>query len=196
MAETVVLGGITVTPGPRGQINYSNPRAIAKIDIPGAAPTYQDMGADETIISWTGVFIDDNAYARAVEIENMKNAGQPVALQVGIYAEISKNVRIRKFDWDLLRQNRVNYSIELVVDTVSPTPSKVLQQAPAQSGSSGTTVQTQPQGKTYTVKQGDTLWALAQKNLGNGTRWREIASANKILDPSKLQVGQKIVISG
>lgn len=35
-------------------------------------------------------------------------------------------------------------------------------------------------GKTYTVKSGDTLWAIAQRELGNGSRWTEIKKANNL----------------
>ena len=38
----------------------------------------------------------------------------------------------------------------------------------------------------YTVKSGDTLWAIAQKSLGNGARWGELGYSG---DPRKLQVG-------
>ena len=38
---------------------------------------------------------------------------------------------------------------------------------------------TAPAGKTYTVKQGDTLWDIARVKLGNGTKWQTIYSLNK-----------------
>lgn len=38
---------------------------------------------------------------------------------------------------------------------------------------------TAPAGKTYTVKQGDTLWDIARVKLGNGTKWTSIYSLNK-----------------
>lgn len=34
-------------------------------------------------------------------------------------------------------------------------------------------------GESYTIKSGDTLWNIAKKKLGNGSRWREIYDANK-----------------
>lgn len=45
-------------------------------------------------------------------------------------------------------------------------------------------------GKTYTVKRGDTLSAIAARQLGNSNRWREIADMNGIRDPRTLKVGQ------
>ena len=32
--------------------------------------------------------------------------------------------------------------------------------------------------RTYTVKSGDSLWAIAEKNLGNGARYPEIKALN------------------
>ncbi|NJR71277.1 MAG: LysM peptidoglycan-binding domain-containing protein, partial [Synechococcales cyanobacterium CRU_2_2] len=40
------------------------------------------------------------------------------------------------------------------------------------------------QAKTYTVQAGDSLIRIAQKTLGNGDRWREIAKLNNITDPN------------
>lgn len=48
------------------------------------------------------------------------------------------------------------------------------------------------QAKSYLVKKGDTLWDLADKNLGDGSRWREIAKLNNVTDPRKLQIGAKL----
>lgn len=45
---------------------------------------------------------------------------------------------------------------------------------------------------SYVVKKNDTLWDLADKKLGDGSRWKEIAKLNKISDPRKLQIGTKL----
>jgi LysM repeat protein len=47
-----------------------------------------------------------------------------------------------------------------------------------------------PSSRTYTVKAGDTLGAIATRELGSFSRWPEIASLNGIRDPATLQVGQ------
>ena len=46
---------------------------------------------------------------------------------------------------------------------------------------------------TYTVKKGDTLWRIAQKNLGKGTRYKEIQQLNGMQD-DRIRVGQKLKI--
>mgnify|MGYP001287868466 FL=1 len=50
------------------------------------------------------------------------------------------------------------------------------------------------EAKQYTIKEGDTLWDLADKNYGDGSRWQEIAKANDISDPRTLQIGANILI--
>lgn len=54
------------------------------------------------------------------------------------------------------------------------------------------TTQTPP--VTYTVKSGDTLWAIAQKYLGSGSRYPEIAVLNAIANPNLIYPGQVFTI--
>lgn len=48
--------------------------------------------------------------------------------------------------------------------------------------------------KTYTVKKGDTLMAIAKRETGNSANYKAIANQNKISNPNKIYVGQKLVI--
>jgi outer membrane protein OmpA-like peptidoglycan-associated protein len=50
--------------------------------------------------------------------------------------------------------------------------------------------------KEYTIKEGDSLWRIAQRELGDGNRWKYLYEFNKdrIRDPKKLKAGQKIII--
>ncbi len=51
-----------------------------------------------------------------------------------------------------------------------------------------------PAKQKYIVKKGDTLFSIAKTNYGSGKEWQKIASANPGIEPSKLRVGQQIVI--
>lgn len=44
--------------------------------------------------------------------------------------------------------------------------------------------------KTYTVKAGDTLWAIAKKELNDGSKYNEIAKLNNISNPNQIKPGQ------
>lgn len=50
--------------------------------------------------------------------------------------------------------------------------------------------------KTYVTKKGDTLWSIAENQLGDGKLWKNIyqANKNKIKNPNHLRAGIKIVI--
>lgn len=73
-------------------------------------------------------------------------------------------------------------------------------------GSSTPVIQTQPQPRpddrqvpaTYALAPGDTLWAVAQRCLGDGSRWREIQELNGISDADvkRLPVGLVLRLPG
>jgi nucleoid-associated protein YgaU len=67
----------------------------------------------------------------------------------------------------------------------------------AVTSTSAITSSTTRQTKTvtsYTVKSGDTLWAIAKKSYGSGSKYTAIATANSLANPNKIYVGQKLVI--
>ena len=55
---------------------------------------------------------------------------------------------------------------------------------------------TAPTAKTYTVKAGDCLWAIAAKYYGNGADYTKIYNANtdKISNPNLIYPGQVLTI--
>jgi nucleoid-associated protein YgaU len=68
----------------------------------------------------------------------------------------------------------------------------------AQSGTNpNTRADMKPVPKVYTVKTGETLWAIAKQNLGSGSRWPEIYKLNtKTIGPNPDLIipGQKLVL--
>ena len=48
--------------------------------------------------------------------------------------------------------------------------------------------------KYRTVRQGDSLWAMAANEYGEAAEWREIASANGIDNPRRLRSGDTLVV--
>ncbi|MEF3302392.1 LysM peptidoglycan-binding domain-containing protein [Paenibacillus sp. GYB003] len=54
-----------------------------------------------------------------------------------------------------------------------------------------------PVPKTYTVRSGDTLWAIAKLNFGSGSRWRDIYDLNAAVigpNPDLISPGQELVM--
>lgn len=46
--------------------------------------------------------------------------------------------------------------------------------------------------KTHTVKSGETLWAIAKKYLGDGSKYTDLAKINNISNPNVIKAGQVI----
>lgn len=63
----------------------------------------------------------------------------------------------------------------------------------AMSKSRSTESKTTP--KQYTVKKGDTLWNICKKELGDGSKYKEIAELNKLENPDKIYPGQVLRLS-
>lgn len=61
-----------------------------------------------------------------------------------------------------------------------------------QAGLSGQTAQREDERitpQTYTVVKGDTLWDIAARFYGSGTKWGVLAEKNGITNPRRLQIG-------
>ena len=51
-----------------------------------------------------------------------------------------------------------------------------------------------PAARTYTVESGDTLWAIAERYYGDGSKYQAIADASGIPNPDLIQPGQVLTI--
>jgi nucleoid-associated protein YgaU len=71
---------------------------------------------------------------------------------------------------------------------------KIISHKPTRSiGDSGIST-TNLKQSVYVVQAGDTLYSIAQAEYNNGDRWLEIAKANKISNPEKLEKGETLII--
>jgi nucleoid-associated protein YgaU len=51
-----------------------------------------------------------------------------------------------------------------------------------------------PAARTYTVVSGDTLWAIAERFYGDGSKYQVIADASGISNPDLIHPGQQLTI--
>lgn len=88
---------------------------------------------------------------------------------------------------------RATYTLTLV-EAVDDTPST----GPTTGGAKRTTTTTskkaKPAARKHTVKRGETLAKIAARYYGNANLWRKIATANKVRDPRKVKIGQRLTI--
>lgn len=46
----------------------------------------------------------------------------------------------------------------------------------------------------YIVKEGETLWSIAEQEYNDGYAWSDIAEANELVDPNNLEAGTELVL--
>jgi len=75
----------------------------------------------------------------------------------------------------------LEYEITLTEDRDLSIQSTTSESAGGSGESQATTEQKRPaeETTTYTIKSGDTLWAIAEKHLGSGAKWESLYEANK-----------------
>lgn len=60
--------------------------------------------------------------------------------------------------------------------------------------STKTETEPEPAVRTYTVESGDTLWAIAERFYGDGSKYQVIAAASGVSNPDLIQPGQVLTI--
>lgn len=169
---------------PQNDVGRETGREIAKVDIPGASPKYQDMGKGESTYNWSGALIGDDALTQAISIEKEKDKGTTLVFS---YGAIYTSVRIRKFNYKIKRFDLIKYDIELVEDVsddeATTNQNIVISNVQNQLGTTSAPV--------VALKQGQDLYSLASDY---NVDWQTIAKVNNITNPRKLAIGMLLTI--
>jgi nucleoid-associated protein YgaU len=56
------------------------------------------------------------------------------------------------------------------------------------------TMSASTEAKTHIVAKGETLWSIAENYYGSGYNWVDVASVNKIKNPSTLKTGEELLM--
>ncbi|MFC1649160.1 LysM peptidoglycan-binding domain-containing protein [Patescibacteria group bacterium] len=152
---------------------------------------------------------------RWVEIAEINDIADPNLLESG-QKLIIPNIReqIAEAKSKITNDDSQQYENELEVEeekieedpantpaaTATNTPAPTTTNTPVPSSELSTTTQSEKveemklEGDMYEVRHGDHLWAIAEKVYGDGLRWVDIASANKLDNPNIIHAGNKLVL--
>lgn len=113
-------------------------------------------------------------------------SGPGVAVESDLPASLANPVR------DAMRE--MNTRAQQAVGASKPAPSPTPPTTASSPAEPPRPAQPPPAAETYEVKEGDLLWTIAEKKYGDGRLHELIAKANNISDPSRLRIGQKLVL--
>lgn len=88
----------------------------------------------------------------------------------------------------------VEFELSLVEKMTITTTNKATKKKSAKKPTKKRPEATKKKPKTYKVKKGDTLWAIARKYYGDPLKWSSLAKKNGIKDPRKLQIGKVLIL--
>lgn len=180
-----------------GEINVIKNPSLSEVKFEGFFPATSDPN-DPFIVS--NVLLEPMQYVEY--IQKWKATRRPIRLVfVGSTFDINIAASIESFDWrevggavgdieySLSLKKYIFYSAKKVkVETTKEGEVKAVQT------SSTSRPNDKQVPKTVKLASGDNLWKIAQKHLGDGSRYKEIQKLNNITDAQakKLKVGMEI----
>lgn len=174
-----------------GRIEYPRGKVPAAISWEGIFPGAGRVGLP-FVKSWRppGELVDMLQYWR--------DNGSRVRLLV-TETPLNLDVFVREFSHTWGRAGDCHYTLRLTQHRDLVVLTEAEWRAKASSAPVGAAVParpTPPVGPTYTVVEGDTLWLIAKRLLGDGSRWRTLWEANRtaVPDPDVLVPGTVLTI--
>lgn len=182
-----------------GEANILKSAGLQEISFNMMIPAYKYPFA----LYLGGIFLPISYYLEILEkLKNDRKSFQFIIIREGILGSLGfdTNLKVSLEDYQILEdagngrditvsvklkqyQEKVNTAVRVVatalggtkyiLEKVRDTSSKVAE-------------------KTYKVKEGDTLYTIAKKELGNGEKYRELVTLNKLGNPREIEVGQVI----
>ena len=111
--------------------------------------------------------------------------------------DVDYELKVKEYKEHNIRVLKPTVIAPTTTNTPVTTPTKVASASITNTNSNRPVEKAKP--KTYTVQNGDTLWKIAQKYLGDGSRWNEIYTYNNnksIIggNPNLIRAGQVLSI--
>lgn len=149
------------------------------------------------VISISGEIVGKDAKKTLEKIEALHFNGKYVKY---IGCNILNNALISDFSTSNTNEIYGGYAFTMEIKEVRIAKTPLVVKKTTSSKKKSTTQQVKTKKKTttrkYTVKKGDTLWAIAKKYYGSGAKYPKIVAANKnkIKNPNLIHIGWVLTI--
>lgn len=165
-------------------IDYARKMAVSK--TPFGRYVLQDLGQTNRIMAGEGEFVGEGAYQQFGKLANAFYDPGPGQLVHPVWQMASAHFVSLRLEQEP-REDYVRYSFVFWEDGGQSTQVRKVSADGGQSGEQGA------QTGWYTVRQGDTLWAIARRC---GLSMEELLTLNPgIKNPDLIRVGEKVRIS-
>lgn len=179
-----------------GEINFLRLPGLSEIVVPFEFPMLTGVRSPDYYLGILEKLKTEKRHTQFILVRRSPNGRALFDTNIQVSCEDYNVTEDGKSGLDMsvevnLKQWR-DYGTKTVTAQESTTPS----QPQAMAVEKERDASTAPKAKTYTVKKGDTLWAIAAKYYGAGAQYTKIYNANtdKISNPNLIYVGQVLTI--
>ncbi len=189
----------TITLINEGEANILKSAGLQEISFNMMIPAYKYPFA----LYLGGIFLPISYYLEILDrLKNSKKPFQLIIIREGVLGALGfdTNLKVSLEDYQILEDagNGRDITVSIKLKQYQEKTKTVVRIATAVGGGTVKYILEKVRDssklieKTYKVKEGDTLYTIAKKQLGNGEKYRDLITLNKLGNSSDIEVGQVI----
>ena len=189
----------TITLINEGEANILKSAGLQEISFNMLIPAYKYPFA----LYLGGIFLPISYYIEVLDrLKNRKEPFQLIIIREGVLGALGfdTNLKVSLEDYQILEDagNGRDVTVSIKLKQYQEKTKTVVRVATVVGGSAVKYILEKVRDsskkieKTYKVKEGDTLYTIAKKQLGNGEKYRDLITINKLGNSSDIEVGQVI----
>lgn len=189
----------TITLINEGEANILKSAGLQEISFNMMIPAYKYPFA----LYLGGIFLPISYYLEILDrLKNSKKPFQLIIIREGVLGSLGfdTNLKVSLEDYQILEDagNGRDITVSIKLKQYQEKTKTVVRVATAVGGGTVKYILEKVRDsskvieKTYKVKEGDTLYTIAKKQLGNGEKYRDLITLNKLGNSSDIEVGQVI----
>lgn len=189
----------TITLINEGEANILKSAGLQEISFNMMIPAYKYPFA----LYLGGIFLPISYYLEILDrLKNSKKPFQLIIIREGVLGALGfdTNLKVSLEDYQILEDagNGRDITVSIKLKQYQEKTKTVVRVATAVGGGTVKYILEKVRDsskvieKTYKVKEGDTLYTIAKKQLGNGEKYHDLITLNKLGNSSDIEVGQVI----